>query len=92
MEQYDIHITLTEEEFLSAKYVMADCQIWTENAIRERARIAGDEIVQLYVSNAIQNGWSIPSSKLEIIKDAYAKGVVKQPSMSSTIQTELSYE
>ena len=41
----DISITLTEVEVKALSYVMADPQQWTENAIKERARIAGDELV-----------------------------------------------
>ena len=41
----DIFITLTEVEVRALSYVMADPQQWTENAIKERARIAGDELV-----------------------------------------------
>lgn len=41
----NINITLTEVEVKALSYVMADPQQWTENAIKERARIAGDELV-----------------------------------------------
>ena len=38
-------IFLSEVEVKALSYVMADPQQWTENAIKERARIAGDELV-----------------------------------------------
>ena len=74
----EIRITLSEEEHLAVRTEMLDCQEWAENAIRVRADIAAKNIVQKYVSKALENGWTIPSSRIEIIKDAYAKGVVKQ--------------
>lgn len=55
---------------------MADCQEWTSNVLHERARIAVDDITQKYVTAALQNGWTIPNTKLEIVMAALEKGVV----------------
>lgn len=74
---YDIHITLTEEEHLAAKTEMISCQEWTENAIKIRSDTAAKNIVRKYVDAAMENGWTVPNTRLEIIKEAYAKGVVK---------------
>lgn len=38
-------ITLNEVQVKALSYVMADPEEWTRNAISERARIAGDELV-----------------------------------------------
>lgn len=42
-----IEIELSELEVTALSHFMADPQEWTENAIRERARIAIDEIVAI---------------------------------------------
>jgi hypothetical protein len=41
----NIVIELNEIEVKALSYVMADPQEWIQNAISERARIAGDELV-----------------------------------------------
>lgn len=38
-------ITLNEVQVKALSYVMADPEEWTRNAISERARIAGEELV-----------------------------------------------
>jgi hypothetical protein len=76
-ETCEIHITLTEEEHLAAKSEMINCQEWAENAIKVRCNTAGKNIVKKYIDAAMENGWTIPNTRIEIIKEAYAKGVVK---------------
>lgn len=73
----EIRITLSEEEHLAARTVMADPQEWAENAIRNRANIAANDVVQKYVSVAIENNWTIPNTRIEIIKAAISKGVFR---------------
>jgi hypothetical protein len=76
-ETCEIHITLTEEEHLAAKTEMISCQEWAENAIKVRCDTATKNIVRKYVDAAMENGWTVPSTRLEIIKEAYARGIVK---------------
>ena len=71
-----IQIQLSELEYLACMTCMADCDDWARNALHERARIATDDVVQKYVAAALQNGWAIPNTKLDIVKAAYEKGVV----------------
>ena len=70
-------ITLTETEKLGMEYVALDPQDWVENAMKERARIAVDEIVKIAVEKFLESGQSIPSSKDEIVASAYENGWVK---------------
>lgn len=48
-------IELTDVEVKALSFVMADPQGWTENAIKERARIAIDEIVALETMRMIND-------------------------------------
>lgn len=74
---YTFEVTLTEEQYLACQSCMLSCEDWTINAIHERARRATDDIVQKYVREAMENNWQIPTNKLDLIKDAYARGVIK---------------
>lgn len=73
---HTVQIHLSELEHLACMTCMANCDEWARNALHERARIAVDEITQKYVAAALQNGWTIPNTKLDIVKAAYEKGVV----------------
>ena len=67
-------ITLTETEKLAMEYVSLDPQEWVENAMKERARIAIDEIVKIAVDKFLEINESIPGSKDEIVSQAYSRG------------------
>lgn len=64
-----IEIELTEVEVKALSFVMRDPQEWAENAIRERARIAIDEIVTLETMRMLSdpNIVDIPADKEIII-------------------------
>jgi hypothetical protein len=51
----EIRITLTEAETKALAYVAYDPQEWAENAVKERARIAMEEIFQSEVSRMLQD-------------------------------------
>jgi len=65
-------IELTDVEVKALRFVMADPEQWTENAIKERARIAIDEIVQAETMRMLNDPsiTVIPSSKEEIVMAA----------------------
>ena len=73
-------ITLTETEKLAMEYVAYDPQDWVENAMKERARIAIDEIVKIAVEKFLEQNQSIPGSKEEIVAAAYSNGWVDKVS------------
>lgn len=73
----NITIELTETEFKAMEYVAFSPQDWADNAVANRARIAIDEIVQLYTQRALDEGVQIPMTKDEIVVDAYARGWIK---------------
>lgn len=64
-------IIITEEEQLSLENIMYDVEDWTLNVVKERARLAGNDIVNLTVQKCLDEGIQIPSTRLDIIKLAY---------------------
>jgi len=74
----DYTITLTEAEDLALKYVAADPQDWINNAATNRARIAIDEICDLYVKHKLDNNQPITATnKPDMVLAAYEEGLVK---------------
>lgn len=73
----DITITLTDTQYKGLEYAAADPQDWADNAVTERARIANDEIVQLYTNRALDEGVQIPATRELIVADAFTRGWVK---------------
>jgi hypothetical protein len=73
----DITISLTETEFKALNVAALSPQEWAKNAVKSRAQIAIDEIVQLCVAKSLEEQVQIPSSKEEIVDLAIAKGWVK---------------
>jgi hypothetical protein len=70
-------ITLTETEKLAMEYVSYDPQTWVENAMKERARIATEEIVALAVQKFLAANQTIPGSREEIVAAAYANNWIQ---------------
>lgn len=71
-------ITLTEAEDLALKYVAASPQDWIDNAATNRARIAIDEICDLYVKHKLNNNLPITvTNKPDMVIAAYEEGLVK---------------
>ena len=56
---------------------MVDQKDWIENALKNRARIASDEIVNLYTQFKINKGEAITAvGTTAIIEAAYSEGVI----------------
>jgi len=74
----DYTITLTEAEDLALQYVAADADEWITNAATNRARIAIDEICDLYVKTKLENNQPITATnKPDMVLAAYEEGLVK---------------
>jgi hypothetical protein len=74
----DYTITLTEAEDLALQYVAADPQDWIDNAATNRARIAIDEICDLYVKRKLDNNQPITATnKPDMVLADYEEGLVK---------------
>jgi hypothetical protein len=70
-------ITLTNTEKLAMEYVAYDPQTWVENAFKERARIATEEIIALAVKKFLEVNQTIPGSREEIVAAAYSNGWIQ---------------
>lgn len=73
----DITITLTDTQLKGLEYVALSPQDWAENAVTERARIANDEIIQMYTNRALDEGVQIPATRELIVVDAFTRGWAK---------------
>ena len=74
----DYTVTLTEAENKAMEYAAADVQDWIDNAAHNRARIAIDEICDLYVKHKLDNNEAITATnKPDMVLAAYEEGLVK---------------
>ena len=70
-------VGITTGEYKALQYEMVDQKEWTENAIKNRARIATKEIQTLYTNYKIEKGEAITAiGSTAIIEAAYAEGVI----------------
>jgi hypothetical protein len=70
----NITITLTDTQMKGLEYAAFSPQDWVENAVTERARIANDEIIQMYTTRALDEGVQIPATRELIVADAFTRG------------------
>ena len=70
----DITITLTDTQYKGLEYVSTDPEDWADNALINRARIANDEIIQMYTNRALDEGVAIPATRELIVADAFTRG------------------
>lgn len=78
MNNYTIQLTDTEKAAM--EYVAYSPQEWVENAFKERARIAIEEIVKIAVDKFLDANQTIPGSREEIVAAAYSNGWVETAS------------
>ena len=78
-------VGITTGEYRALQYVMIDQKDWIENAIKNRARIASDEIVSMYTQYKINKGEAITAiGTTAVIEAAYAEGVIGIATVSYT--------
>lgn len=73
----NITIEITDTEFKSLEYAALSPQDWADNAVTNRARIAGDEIVAALVAHCNANEIAIATGKDAQIAQAFELGVVR---------------
>ena len=73
-----IIINLSDAEEKALLYVAADCQQWAEHAVKERCRLAMEEIVQLEVQRLLSEGKEIKGTKEEIVLNSPVKTAVER--------------
>ena len=70
-------VGITTGEYKALQYVMIDQKDWIENAIKNRARIASEEIVNKYTQFKINKGEAITAvGSTAVIEAAYAEGII----------------
>jgi len=70
-------VGITTGEYKALQYVTIDQNEWINNALKNRARIAIDEITNIYTSFKIAKGEAITAiGSTAIIEAAYAEGVI----------------
>ena len=73
----DYTISLTDTEKKAMEYVADNPQQWVENAMKERARLATEEIVKVCFEKCLETNTQIPSSKDGMVSLAFEQGWVK---------------
>lgn len=76
----EIKITLTEAETKAMAYIAYDPQEWAENAVKERARIAMDDIFQAEVQRMLAdpNTTEIPADREAVVLAADIKSAAER--------------
>ena len=70
-------VGITTGEFKALEYVMVDQHDWITNAIKARAQVATDNIINLYTNYKIGKGEAITAiGTTAIIEAAYSEGVI----------------
>ena len=70
-------VGITTGEYKALQYVMVDQNDWVTNALTNRARIATEEIQNLYTNFKINKGEAITAvGSTAIIEAAYSEGVI----------------
>ena len=72
-----ITINLNDIQYKGLEYVTLSPEDWADNAVTNRARIAIDEIVDIYTKRALDEGVQIPATRELIVADAFTRGWVK---------------
>ena len=72
----DITVSLTDTENKSMEYVAKSVQSWTDNALKNRARIAKEEIIAKLVAHCNANDITIATGEDAQVTQAYDLGVV----------------
>ena len=72
-----ITVTLTDTENKALEYAAVSVQDWADNALKNRARIAKDEIIALLVAHCNANDVALAVGEAAQVAQAYDLGVVK---------------
>ena len=70
-------VGITTGEYKALQYVMVDQNFWVNNVLKNRARQASNEVVNLYTSYKIKKGEAITAiGTTAVIEAAYSEGVI----------------
>ena len=71
------NVGITTGEYKALQYVMIDQKEWVTNAIKARAQVATDNIINIYTNYKIGKGEAITAiGTTAIIEAAYSEGVI----------------
>lgn len=73
----NITVSLTDTENKALEYAALSVQDWADNALKNRARIAVDEIVAALVAHCNENSIALAVGKDAQVAQAFELGVVK---------------
>ena len=73
----DYTITLTDTEKKSMEFVALDVKSWIDNAAKNRARKAKDEIIEINAKHCNANSIAIAVGEDAQVTQAYTLGIVK---------------
>ena len=71
-------VNLTDTETKSLEYVAASNQDWIDNAVKNRARIAKDEIISINTAHCNKNSIAIAVGEDAQVTQAYTLGVIEK--------------
>lgn len=71
-----ITVTVTDAEYKCMEYITSDVTEWADNALTNRARIAGDKIIALLVEHCNANDIQLATGRDAQITQAYTLNVV----------------
>lgn len=73
----DYTVTLTDAENKAMEYIAADVQEWIDNAVKNRCRIAINEICQIYTNHKLENDQPITATnKPDMVIAAFNEGIL----------------
>jgi hypothetical protein len=75
MTQYTIELTQAEDMALA--YAAFSQQEWIDGAVKNRCRVAIEEIMQVALQKSIETSTQLPVTQDEIVMLAFEKGWVK---------------
>ena len=74
----DITVSLTDTEFKSLEYAAASVQDWADNALKNRARKAKEQIIALNTAHCNANSIAIAVGEDAQVTQAFDLGVVQR--------------
>jgi len=81
-------IEITNTELKGLEYCAMSPQDWADNAVTNRARIANEEIIQMYTTRALDEGVAIPATRELIVADAFTRGWAKTAAQVAAESTD----
>jgi hypothetical protein len=85
----DITVTLTDTEYKALQYAAVSPQEWADNALKNRARVAKEEIIALLVKHCNANNIQLATGEDAQVTQAFDLNVVQTASEREASLTTL---